>query len=77
MNAEDAKGPPTRNHTLLIIVVAILLFAVLLLCFNDRQHKRDLELRRLETRVDALEDQEWSGENVRPGRGPGTGGTVL
>jgi len=46
-----------RNKNAIIIAVTIVVLAVILMYFRDRQQKRVLELERLETQTEVL--QEW------------------
>ncbi|HUV40672.1 MAG TPA: hypothetical protein VMW23_02645 [Sedimentisphaerales bacterium] len=62
-NTLDAK-----NKKMLVIAVAIIAVTVLLLYMRDRQQQRDLQLRRLEARVEVLE--EWGGRQMYQGQDP-------
>lgn len=57
-----------RNKKMLVIAVAVVAVMVLLLYMRDRQQQRDLRLRRLEARVEVLE--EWGGAANVPGLRP-------
>ena len=45
------------NKNTIIIVVTIVVLAVVFMYFRDRQQKRDLQLERLDTQMEAME--EW------------------
>ncbi len=61
MSETDALPPPReimkRDNRLLIIAVAIVVLATIVLYYRDRQQQSTFELRRLEKRVELLE--EW------------------
>lgn len=60
MNETDALPPPSemkRDHRVLIIAVAIVVLATIVLYYRDRQQQSAFEIRRLEKRVELLE--EW------------------
>jgi hypothetical protein len=46
-----------RNYDAIIIAVAIVLLAIIIMYFHDRQQKRLLQLQRLDTQMDVWE--EW------------------
>jgi len=49
------------NNNILTIAIAVVVLAIILMFFWDRQQQRAIELRRIETRIDLLE--EWG---IRP-----------
>jgi hypothetical protein len=49
------------NNNMLTIAIAVVVLAIVLMFFWDRQQQRAVELRRIETRIDLLE--EWG---IRP-----------
>jgi len=49
------------NNNILTISIAVVVLAIILMFFWDRQQQRAVELRRIETRIDLLE--EWG---IRP-----------
>jgi len=53
-NVHTSKG---RDNTVLIIAVAVVVFVVIFMYFCDQKQQRAYELRRLEKRVELLE--EW------------------
>ncbi len=61
MSETDALPPPReimkRDNRVLIIAVAIVVLATIILYYRDRQQQSIFELRRLEKRVELLE--EW------------------
>jgi len=57
MNQTNAEVSSSRNNNVLIIAVVIVVFVVVFMYLRDRQQQRNLELRRLEKRVELLE--EW------------------
>ena len=60
MSETDALPPPRemkRDNRVLIIAVAIVVLATIVLYYRDRQQQSTFELRRLEKRVELLE--EW------------------
>jgi predicted DNA-binding transcriptional regulator YafY len=66
MNREDINTFAGRssNRTLIIAVVAVVLVVIVMYC-RDRQKQRDFELRRLEKRVELLEDWNLPARNKR------------
>ena len=57
MSEADANVFNDRNRNVIIIAVTIVVLAVILMYFRDRQQNRALELRRLDTQGDVWE--EW------------------
>lgn len=57
MSEADANVFNDRNRNVIIIAVTIVVLAVILMYFRDRQQKRALELQRLDTQGDVWE--EW------------------
>ncbi|MHC4071670.1 MAG: hypothetical protein ACYSWW_03920 [Planctomycetota bacterium] len=61
MSETDALPPPReimkRDNRVLIIAVAIVVLATIVLYYRDRQQQSAFEIRRLEKRVELLE--EW------------------
>ncbi|MHC4738278.1 MAG: hypothetical protein ACYS9Y_05170 [Planctomycetota bacterium] len=65
MNREDINTFAGRNNrTFIIAVVAVVLVVIVMYC-RDRQKQRDFELRRLEKRVELLEDWNLPVRNKR------------
>jgi len=58
MDQTNTKAPHNLNVNTLIIVGVIVLLAVLFMYLQDRQQDRDMQLRRLEARVELLEEWE-------------------
>ena len=66
------------NKNTIIIVVAIVVLAVVFMYFRDRQQKRDLQLERLDTQMDAMEDREPARQNRQRNNTTGqSGGKIL
>ena len=61
------------NKNTIIIVVTIVVLAVVFMYFRDRQQKRDLQLERLDTQMEAME--EWGPQ--RQNTATKSGGKVL
>jgi len=57
MTEANANVPNDRNWNAIIIAVTIVVLAVILMYFRDRQQQRALELQRLETQGGVWE--EW------------------
>lgn len=57
MSEADANVFNDRNRNVIIIAVTIVVLAVILMYFRDRQQDRALELKRLDTQGDVWE--EW------------------
>ncbi|MHC4123676.1 MAG: hypothetical protein ACYSSI_08905 [Planctomycetota bacterium] len=57
MSEESNNLPQQRNYSTIIIAVTIVLLAVIFMFFRDRQQKRQLQLERMDTQMDVLE--EW------------------
>jgi hypothetical protein len=57
MSAENAEVSDGGNRNAIIIAVTIVVLAIILIYFWDRQSKRTLELRRIDTQTDVWE--EW------------------
>ncbi|NQV35518.1 MAG: hypothetical protein HQ515_22685 [Phycisphaeraceae bacterium] len=55
------------NSSVLTLAITVVVLAIVLLCFWDRQQQRALELHRIENQIDMLED--WG---VRPQMQPNT-----
>jgi hypothetical protein len=73
MEKTELKAWCARHGNGLIIALTVLILAITAMFYWDRQRKRDLEWRRIETQTDVWE--EWG----PPGRGkqPTKGGKVL
>ena len=69
----NMSEPVNCNKNTIIIVVTIVLLAVIFIYFRDRQQNRRLQLERLDTQMDVME--EWD----RPRQNTATrgGGKVL
>ena len=63
MSKADSKANLLNldNNNILTISIAVVVLAIVLMFFWDRQQQRAVELRRIETRIDLLE--EWG---IRP-----------
>ena len=63
MSKADSKANVLNlvNNNILTIAIAVVVLAIILMFFWDRQQQRAIELRRIETRIDLLE--EWG---IRP-----------
>ena len=57
MSEANTNTPGIRNNKVLIIAVIAVVVVIILMYFRDQQQQRALELRRLEKRVELLE--EW------------------
>jgi hypothetical protein len=64
MTKENAKETKWNNNNMLIIAVAVVVLAIILMFFWDRQQQRAVELRRIETKIDLLE--EWGRPTQQP-----------
>lgn len=58
MNQTNANVPSGRNNKVLIIAVIILVLVIAFMYFRDQQQQHNLELRRIEKRVELLEEWE-------------------
>jgi len=65
MNREDINTFTGRNNRTLIIAVVAVVLVVIVMYWRDRQKQRDFELRRLEKRVELLEDWNLPARNKR------------
>ena len=63
MSKADSKANVLNvdNNNILTIAIAVVVLAIVLMFFWDRQQQRAIELRRIETKIDLLE--EWG---IRP-----------
>jgi len=66
-----------RYGNVLIITVAVVIIAAVVLWFMDRQEARKLELRRIEHRIDLMEEWAPPERNAQPANSPRGGGKVL
>jgi hypothetical protein len=57
MSKETNNLPQQRNYNKIIIAVTVVVLVVLFMWFWDRQQKRRLQLERMDTQMDVLE--EW------------------
>ena len=75
VNISESIG---RNRNTIIIAVTIVLLAIILMYFRDRQQKRQLQLQRLDSQMDVWE--EWGppqqNKQLNNTRGKG-GGKIL
>ncbi len=62
----NASVPNRCNNKLLIIAVTVVVLILLFLYFRDQQQQRALELRRLEKRVELLEEWGLPRQNMQP-----------
>ena len=65
------------NKKAIIIAVTIVLLAIILMYFRDRQQKRELQLQRIDTQGDVWEEWGPPGQNRQPTNMPGKGGKIL
>jgi cell division protein FtsN len=58
MSKADSKANVLNlvNNNILTIAIAVVVLAIILMFFWDRQQQRAVELRRIETKIDLLED---------------------
>ena len=78
MDQTNTEAPHNRHLNTIIIAGIIVLLAVVFLYFQDRQQQRDLQLRRLEAKVELME--EWSRprqQNQQNNLPPRTGGRMF
>ena len=71
VNANVSNG---RNWNAIIIAVTIVVLAIILMYFRDRQQKRYLELQQLEGQVDVWEEWGPPQQNRQLNNAPGKGG---
>ncbi len=64
----------SRNNNTIIIVVAIVVLAVVFMYFMDRQQKRHLQLERLDTQMDVMEEWGTPRQNRQMNNTSGQGG---
>ncbi len=64
MNQTNANASCGRNNYVLIIAVIILVLVIVFMYFRDQQQQHNLELRRIEKRVELLEEWEL-GQQMR------------
>ncbi len=57
MSEKDVPPKKDRDNRVLIIAVAVVVLVVIFMYFHDQKQQRALEVRRLEKRVELLE--EW------------------
>jgi len=78
MSTENVDVSDGRNRNMIILAVTIVVLAIILMYFWDRQQKRALELERLEAQTEVW--QEWGvpQQNRRLGNTTGKGsGKIL
>lgn len=58
MSKADSKANVLNlvNNNILTIAIAVVVLAIILMFFWDRQQQRAVELRRIETKIELLED---------------------
>ena len=66
MGGGNASVPYRRNSNMLIIAVTIVVVVIIFMYFRDRQQQHIFELRRLEKRVELLEEWDISRQNMQP-----------
>ncbi len=66
-----------RNRNAIIIAVTIVVLAIILMYFRDRQQKRYLELQQLEGQVEVWEEWGLPQQNMQPNKVPGKKGRIL
>ncbi|MHC4104128.1 MAG: hypothetical protein ACYSR9_04250 [Planctomycetota bacterium] len=62
------------NKNAIVIAVTIVVLAVIFMFFRDRQQKRELQLERLDTRTDVLEEWGPQQQNRQLNKTTGKGG---
>ena len=62
----NASVPDRCNNNVLIIAVTVVVLVIIFMYFRDQQQQRALELRRLEKRVELLEEWGLSRQNMQP-----------
>ncbi len=67
----NASVPDHCSSNVLIIAVTIVVLVILFLYFRDQQQQRALELRRLEKRVELLEEWGLPRQNMQPDNASG------
>lgn len=77
MSEADANVFNDRNRNVIIIAVTIVVLAVILMCFRDRQQKRALELQRLDTQGDVWEEWGMPQQNGQLKNMSGNGGEKI
>jgi len=78
MSAENAEVSDGGNRNAIIIAVTIVVLAIILIYFWDRQSKRTLELRRIDTQTDVWEEWGLPQQNGQLNNASAeSGGTVL
>jgi len=61
----------SNNNNLLIIAAVIVVLTIVVMYFRDHQQQHNLKLRRLETRIEALEEWGLPAQNRQPDRAKG------
>jgi len=62
-DADAERQRESNNNNVLIIAIVIVVLTIVVMYFRDYQQQRDLKLRRLETRIEALEEWDLSAQN--------------
>lgn len=63
MSAKDQPTPNDRYGTALIVAIAVVMLVAIVLWFVDRREGRGLERRRLDQRMDVMEEWAPPGRN--------------
>lgn len=77
MTEANANVPNDRNWNAIIIAATIVVLAVILMYFRDRQQQRMLELQRLDTQGDVWEEWGLSQQNRQLNNASGKGGEKI
>ena len=87
MSEANANVFNDRNRNVIIIAVTIVVLAIIIMYFWDRQQKHNLELERLETQGEVWQEwgppqQSWQQsqqqqQNRQPNKAPGKKGRIL
>ncbi|MHC4114382.1 MAG: hypothetical protein ACYSSL_03555 [Planctomycetota bacterium] len=75
MSKETNKLPRQRNYDTIIIIATVIALAVIFMFFWDRQQERRLQLERLETQTDVME--EWGPQRQNQNTAEKGGGKIL
>jgi len=77
MTEANANVPNDRNWNAIIIAVTIVVLAVILMYFRDRQQQRMLELQRLDTQGNVWEEWGLPQQNRQLNNAYGKGGEKI
>ncbi|MHC4396164.1 MAG: hypothetical protein ACYS1A_10970 [Planctomycetota bacterium] len=62
----NAGVPGYHNSKVLIVAATIVVLTIIVMYFRDQQQQRALKLRRLEKRVELLEERGLTRQNMQP-----------